>query len=330
MKTTAILMGALIVVHSLSAQDSKTYKTKFAGAGKSLLMNIDAKQLDIEGYNGDEVIIEASNIPELPKEADGLRPLSSAGVENTNTGLSADINGNTLSINSVMKGKAIYKIRVPKEVAITVKKRNSCSCNEAGMSIKGMEGPLEINTNYEEITLLDVTGPIVAHSNQGKIKVIFDEKMPDKPSSIVSYGDHVDVTIPEKAKLLLSVSSSNGNMFTDLDLKPYKEENPKREVEEREIKGGVEKLNNVTISGSSANPPAKEGTTATSWSSSKSASAPSVYYWDGDQWTGNTYTFNTYAAKDYDRSAPKYVLNEPQTKITIRTTQGNVYLRKKK
>jgi hypothetical protein len=36
-----------------------------------------------------------------------------------------------------------------------------------------MEGPLEINTNYEAITLTDVSGPIVANSQQGKIKVSF-------------------------------------------------------------------------------------------------------------------------------------------------------------
>jgi hypothetical protein len=349
MKTTSILIGALLVVNGLSAQNTKTFKTKFGGAGKSIVINIDAKQLDIEGYNGDEVIIEANNIPEVPKEADGLRPLSAAGVENTNTGLSVNANGNTLNITSVMKGKTVYKIKAPQEVAITIKKRNSCSCNEEGMSVSNMEGPLEINTNYEDITLLDVTGPIVANSNQGKIKVVFNEKMPDKPSSIISYGDHIDVTVPEKAKVLFSVSSSNGNMFTDLDLKPYTapvKEESKRELEERESRSASERRansssggNNVTVNGAKVmvdgkviQPAEAPSATTYSYSTSKNSDqSPSVFYWDGGQWNSNVTGFTSYGSwSDNDRTAAKYVLNDPQTKITVRSTQGNVYLRKKK
>jgi len=172
MKKYIFLIGALVATYSLLAQEERSFKTKFNGSGKTVVFNIDAKQLDIEGYNGDEIIFEASGLPQVPKEADGLRPLSAAGVENTNIGLSVNANGNTLNVVTVMKGKAIYKIKVPKELSIVCKKRNSCSCNETGMSITGMEGGLEINTNYEDITLIDVSGPVVANSNQGKVKVI--------------------------------------------------------------------------------------------------------------------------------------------------------------
>jgi hypothetical protein len=338
MKTTTFLMGTLLIANGLLAQEPKTYKTKFSGSGKSIVLNIDSKKIEIEGYNGDEVIIEAASIPEIPKDADGLRPLSSVGVENTNMGLSANVNGNTLNIVSVMKGKTIYKMRVPKELAITIKKRNSCSCNENGMVISKMEGPLEINTNYEDITLLDVTGPIVANSHQGKLKVVFAEKMPDKPSSLISYGSHVDVTISEKAKVLFSISSSEGNMFTDLDLKPYtppaKDENEKREVKERTLTGVLSKAVSPGQSINTLN--TRPATASVPSSSNSAASLPSVYYWNGSDWTsdvtGYGYTNSSLPSSnswnDSDRNTPKYILNEPQTKITIFTTHGNVYLRK--
>ena len=341
MKTASFFIALFVVATTVVAQDAKVFKTKFNGPGKSLVMNIDAKQLDMEGYNGDEVIIEAKDVPSVPKDAEGLRPLSATGVDNTNIGLSVNANGNTLTITTVMKGKTMYKIRVPKELGITVKKRHSCSCNENGMSISGMEGPLEINTNYEAITLTDVSGPIVANSQQGKIKVIFNDKMPDKPSSIVTYGNDVDVTVPDKAKVLFSISSANGNMFTDLDLKSYTTPTKTEgSVEEKRALDAViaqrdaDRDRTVTVNGYSSSSGWGQSRTFTGSAATASAPAPSsVYVWDGNEWNANSIISTnglSYAWLDSDKSFPKYVLNEPQTKIMLRTTQGNVYLRKKK
>ncbi|MFN8345636.1 MAG: hypothetical protein U0X91_11560 [Spirosomataceae bacterium] len=342
MQKFMLSLCALVIAGSTYAQESKTYKTKFSGANKRVIMDIDAKQLDIEGYNGDEVIIEAIDVPSVPKEADGLRPLSAAGVDNTNVGLSAYPNGDVLKINVVMKGKALYKIKMPKELGLAVKKRNSCSCNENGMSITGMEGSIEVNTNYESIKLTNVTGPIVANSSQGNIKVIFDDKMPDKPSSIVSYGGDVDISIADKSKVLFSINSSDGNMFTDLDLKPYTPdpkviEDEKRALEdtraikrsqsaawssEDKVKAEAETASgqNINISGKTYTATTPKPAIGTSYSGSN------VYIANGD---GFYYTFGD-KVWDGDRNTPKYVLNDPQTKIAIRTTRGNVYLRKKK
>ncbi len=350
-----LLVCALVIAGSTYGQDSKTFKTKFSGANKRVIMDIDAKQLDIEGYSGDEVIIEARNVPDVPKEADGLRPLSAAGVDNTNVGLSANTNGDVLKINVVMKGKALYKIKVPKELGLIVKKRNSCSCNETGMSIAGMEGSIEVNTNYEAITLTNVTGPIVANSSQGEIKVVFDDKMPDKPSSIVSYGGNIDVTVSEKAKILFSISSSDGNMFTDLDLKPYTPdaktlEEEKKVIDELRSSATAAKRaqfdRDVAVSGwkskQDAEVAAVQGAqSGTAVGGTMRATTPGViinkgYVSDdniaiGTQ-NGLVYSFSDgqYKYWDSDRNAPKYVLNDPTTKISIRATRGNVYMRKKK
>lgn len=353
MQKLIFLLCALVITSSVFAQDKKSYKTKFNGANKRVVIDIDAKQLDIEGYNGDEIIIEATDVPQVPKEADGLRPLSAGGVDNTTIGLSVYPNGDDLKINVVMKGKASYKIKMPRELALVVKKRNSCSCNEVGMSILGMEGSIEVNTNYEDITLTNVSGPIVANSSQGKIKVIFDDKMPNKPSSIVSHSDNIDITISEKAKVLFSISTSDGNMFTDLDLKPYTpdaktlEEEKKAAEEARTMSWKMKQDKELTTEGKAkqdaeiAAIQSVTGKVQTIGSSSSSSSSPAARAYiiggSGDNVTvgstnGTFYTFSDgqYNYWNSDRNAPKYVLNEPQTKISIRSTRGNVYLRKKK
>lgn len=343
MQKLIFLLCALVITSSVFAQDKKSYKTKFNGANKRVVIDIDAKQLDIEGYNGDEIIIEATDVPQVPKEADGLRPLSAGGVDNTTIGLSVYPNGDDLKINVVMKGKASYKIKMPRELALVVKKRNSCSCNEVGMSILGMEGSIEVNTNYEDITLTNVSGPIVANSSQGKIKVIFDDKMPNKPSSIVSHSDNIDITISEKAKVLFSISTSDGNMFTDLDLKPYTPdaktlEEEKKAAEEartmswkmkqdkeiaQSVIGKVQTTQSVdSVSPSSASTPAARAyISAGSGDNVTVGSSNGIFY---------SFSDGQYNYWNSDRNAPKYVLNEPQTKMSIRSTRGNVYLRKKK
>lgn len=349
-----LFVCALVIAGGTYAQESKTFKTKFNGANKRVVMDIDAKQLDIEGYNGDEIVIEGLNVPSVPKEADGLRPLSAAGVDNTNLGLSTNMTGDVLKINVVMKGKALYKMKIPKELSLVVKKRNSCSCNETGMSISNMEGSIEVNTNYEAITLTNITGPVVANSSQGEVKVVYDEKMPDKPSSIVSYGGNIDVTVSEKAKVLFSINSSDGNMFTDLDLKPYTPdakalEEEKKMVEELRtnaaaakkaqwdkevaVAGWKSKQDAETVAGQAGQPATAGGVTIRSTS-------PGVIvnrgYVSDDVFVGGqngvfySYSDGQYKYWDSDRNAPKYVLNDAQTKISIRATRGNVYLRKKK
>ncbi len=339
MRKYMLFLGALAIASSAYAQ---TYKTKFSGANKQVVMDIDAKQLDIEGYSGDEVIIEASDLPKVPQEADGLRPLSAGGVDNTNIGLSSNLNGDILRINVVLKGKATYKVKMPQDLNLIIKKRNSCSCNENGMSISGVKGSIEVNTNYEDITLNNVSGPIVANSSQGKIKIVFDDKMPEKPSSIVSYSDNVDITVPEKAKVLFSISASDGNMFTDLDLKPYTPD-PKTLEEEKKAYEEARTIGRKAMESDAARSASdrvairsQSSGTATTYAPgnrayiSQSGEGNNVVI--GSSTNGVVYSFSDgqYKYWDSDRNAPKYVLNEPQTKISIRSTRGNVYLRKKK
>ncbi|MFN3381132.1 MAG: hypothetical protein ACK41O_16865, partial [Runella zeae] len=246
-----------------------------------------------------------------------------------------------LKINVVLKGKATYKVKMPQDLNLIIKKRNSCSCNENGMSISGVKGSIEVNTNYEDITLNNVSGPIVANSNQGKIKIVFDDKMPEKPSSIVSYSDNVDITVPEKAKVLFSISASDGNMFTDLDLKPYTPD-PKALEEEKKAYEEARTIGRKAMESDAARAASERVAVRSQSSGTASTYSPGNRAYISQSGEGNNvvigstngvvYSFSDgqYRYWDSDRNAPKYVLNEPQTKISIRSTRGNVYLRKKK
>ncbi|TAE99749.1 MAG: hypothetical protein EAZ80_04535, partial [Runella slithyformis] len=267
----------------------------------------------------DEVIIEAENVPPIPKEADGLQPVGAGGIDNTQIGLSVNIVDNHLKISTVLKGEATYKLRIPRELGLQTKGNNDCYCNEeAAFLIKGLTGDIEVKSNQRDLEIIDVTGPIVAQSQRGKIKIVFSDKMPEKPSSIAASSDNIDITVPEKANVLFSVAVRQGNFFTDVDLKPY---NPPAKPTTKE---------NTSSKGSDSwdNPPAKpttrENVLRTTESLAQMQASVAQYNTEGYAFpSSNDAWFNS-------SNSIKYSLNEPKTLIGIQATQGNVYLRKKK
>ena len=308
MKKIMLIVGALALTTAAIAQDKKTYKTKFGGEGKRVVLYIGAKSVSVEGYDGDEVIIEAENVPQIPKEAEGLRPVGTGGLDNTQIGLSVNVIDNALNISTVLKGEATYKLRIPRELGLQTKSKNATYWGEESpLRVQGLSGNIDIMTIQDNIELIDVTGPIVANSNRGKIKVVFNEKMSDKPSSFAAHGDNIDISVPETAAILFSVAAREGNFFTDLELKPYTA--PKKE----ELRKG-----NVIE-------PAK-GTVVIGGFAMKTDLAQM----QADVAQKNTQLSDKYLRGWYssDDQTPQYVLNEPKTFIKIMTTSGNIYLRK--
>ena len=311
MKKLLLIVGALAIAATTFAQDKKTFKTKFSGAGKRVMLNLNAKTISVEAYDGDEVIIEAENIPQIPKEADGLRPVGVGGLDNTQIGLSVNVVDNTLKINTVLKGEAIYKLRLPRELGLQIKSNNSWCCDgEVPLRIQGLAGDIEVATNQRDLEIVDVTGPIVANSQQGKIKIVFNDKISEKPSNIVASGDNIDITISEKVNVLFTVAAREGNFFTDVDLKPY---NPPAKQSGKE------------------NKPDEFG-----WTDSKKVANETLAQMQASVAQANVNVgdalLDVYRKEAWFNNSnfTKYLLNEPKTIISIQTTHGNVYLRKKK
>jgi hypothetical protein len=190
----------------------------------------------------------------------------------------------------------------------------------------------------------------VAKSNSGAIKAIYDDKISDKPSSFVSYQGNIDIAISDKAKIIFGVNTDYGNrsnVFTDLDLKVIVTSEKKDD-----------KKTKLDISFSESKPPAppkppKVGdariiasrvaindttnNTEISITDSTGSSLKNIMKlaMDLNQMGADRENdelselsdLNT--ANDFEKKSTSYVLNEAKTKISIRTLNGNVFLRKK-
>lgn len=217
---TVLIISVLCV--NANAQ-TKPYHVAFSGQGKKVQVLIQQASVNIQGYDGNEVVIEqGENRKELPKEADGLRLITSGVVDNTGVGANAEVEGNTLKI-SIPKNRYLgtLTVKVPKNINLSVSEGQNWG--EQKIIISDISGEIELKTNNSKAYLNDITGPLVAHTGNGKIFIVYSKISQSSPSSINASGA-IDVTLPADSKANLKIRSYYGDLFTDWDITPVKKE----------------------------------------------------------------------------------------------------------
>lgn len=171
----------------------------------------------------------------------GLRAVYAGGTDNTGFGMLIEQEGNVLRIKDLkswMQRKGL-QISLPKNMDIHL------DCGNMGRAtIKGFSSEIEVNTNIGDINLIDVTGPITAHSSTGTIDVDFASVNQSSPISLNSSTGIVDVSLPANTKADLELRSTMGTIYTDFDLQKPEEDGMKvvgatRKIESKLNSGGV-------------------------------------------------------------------------------------------
>lgn len=194
----------------------KEYKTKLTNSSdQKVTITLNAANLKIEGYSGNELIIQTSaKLPVVPERAKGLRPLYNSAVDNTGIGLAVTTEDGGLHIESASPRNVPYTIRIPQKVAILYEQIN---WNMGHVTIQNVDGDLELRTNNGSISLTDVTGPIVANTTNGEVKVAFSTLNQRKPTAITTINGSIDVTLPATTKANFKLSNINGGIYSDFD-----------------------------------------------------------------------------------------------------------------
>ncbi len=210
-----MLVGALFL-GCFGGAFAQEFKAKFPNAkDRKVAIEMDAGNIKIEGYDGDEVIINGNGFQAPPEQAKGLKALYNTAVDNTGIGLAVTTQGNLLKIEKASRKHVTYTLRVPKKTAVFYEQTN---WNQGNVTVNNVEGDLEIKTNNGKIELNNVTGPVVANTTAGDVKVVYSSLNQEKPTSISVISGAIDVTLPANAKANLSLRSITGEMYTDFDL----------------------------------------------------------------------------------------------------------------
>jgi hypothetical protein len=237
-KVLLLSVGCLWQLTVLHAQE---YKTKLANSrDQKVTILLDASSLKIEGYNGNEVIVQTSaKMEPMPERAKGLRPLYNPAVDNTGIGLAVTSDNGGIRIEKASRKNIPYTIRVPQKAAILYEQTN---WGQGDVTVQNVEGDLEIRTKNGGISLLNVTGPVVANTTNGEVKVVYTSLNQSKPTAISTISGAIDVTLPASAKSNLKLSSISGEMYTDFDLGLNKKDGMTR-------MGGGHSINGTTNGG---------------------------------------------------------------------------------
>lgn len=184
-----------------------------------------------------------SNHAEKKKLEEGLTPL---GDKSTNPAdnlylditkksgelIIRDYNSNTKDQNKLTTTSSFlypnnkYELLIPNSVKLlwnteNCTKKNSNTffirTNSTPWELSDFKGEVEISTSYNSINLTNISGPVIANTIGGNIKVVFENISPTKLYSLVSNDGYVDVTLPDNANI--KVDATGYRILSNIDFK---------------------------------------------------------------------------------------------------------------
>lgn len=208
-KFTLILMG-LFMVAQAKAQNDYTKSLN----GIQWVKIESTADITVKTHGSNEILIKAGPEVKVPERAKGLKLVGERGTDNTDVGFSVVQDGNTLIVHNLRKNKGA-EIYLPKSQNIAVR-----TTWNGDIEIEGFTGEIEADAQLNgSVKILNINGPVTANSLNGSLEVIFGTVKQDSPISLYSTNGTVDVTLPTNTPANLSLSTLNGNVYTDFDIK---------------------------------------------------------------------------------------------------------------
>ncbi len=216
MKNLVFLLLLALAPAGLRAQE---FRLKFSSAqNRRVVLDMRGSDVAVEGYDGDELLIRGTGHYEAPPAlASGMRPLYSSGNDNTRLGLRVTQEaGNTIRVAHAPNAEGRYTVRVPRQTDMSFSQNGGWGGSD-DLTVRDLLGRIEVSLQSGDIRLLNVSGPVVANTISGDVKITFSQA-PAQPCAISTVSGDVDVTLPATARLSLAMRSISGEIYTDFDL----------------------------------------------------------------------------------------------------------------
>lgn len=185
---------------------------------------IERNNINIQGYEGNEIRIEIEKPITPPKQADGLKRVNIKGLEdNTQLGINLLQDDSTLVIREVCNCYGgVYTIYLPNKLNLMV--YENFPQHGQRWAVKDMLGSFDASTEFGNIYLQNVTGAIKAYSRHGSVNAYLSQAGSIYLSSL--YGKVV-LEVPQSIKADLKIKTTEWNdVFTDFELPVYENKQP--------------------------------------------------------------------------------------------------------
>jgi len=208
-------------LRGVSGGQTREFKYKVPGSPEQYTLKITNLQaeISIEAYSGTEILLTALDYEGIPEKAQGLRPLSATGPDNTEIGLNIKAEGNLILLAGAGRhaDEAEYVIKVPAAMGIAYEQESWHGGGD--FVITGVNGEINLQMKNSDIILKDVSGPVVANTVSGDVTVEFSKINQNKPSSLAATSGDIDIKLPSDSKINFKLSVVSGEVYTDMDLK---------------------------------------------------------------------------------------------------------------
>ncbi|MEO8885846.1 MAG: hypothetical protein ABI367_07260 [Mucilaginibacter sp.] len=232
MKKIILLSIIYFCCESVFAQKSATNILKIqVNKTRHIALGTNGASVDIEGYDGDDLIIEAitDKFPKtVPEYAKGLNriPLSNRPKEDNALGYKLLQDDSLLyQINITTKCKYLH-IKVPNHLYLFSIYANDGS-TDSYLAIKDLKGAFQTEGSIRTTYISNVAGPFKVYSRQGKV-VLYNILWKDNiewpfsslnfPSPYIINGGSSDVFLSLPEDLKANISFTGGEIYSDMNL----------------------------------------------------------------------------------------------------------------
>ena len=187
---------------------------------KQAIILIERNNINIQGYEGNEIRIEIGEPIKAPTQADGLKRVILKGFEdNTQLGINVSQEDTLLVIRDVCNCyNGTYTLYLPNKLNLIVYE-NYPQHGGQRWAVKDMTGSFEASSEFGHIYLQNVTGSIKAYSRHGSVNAYLSQTGNIYLSSL--FGK-VLLEVPATIKADLKIKASEWNdVFTDFQLPVY-------------------------------------------------------------------------------------------------------------
>lgn len=136
-------------------------------------------------------------------------------IPNVGLGLSVEESQNVVRIESESWRRAIdLKIKVPASASLKIG-----TVNDGDLSVSGVAGDMELSNTNGSITVRAAGSTVVANTVNGEVNVTFARLNAFKSMAFSSLNGDIDVTLPPTINADVRMSSDNGEIYSDFELK---------------------------------------------------------------------------------------------------------------
>jgi len=213
MKFIAVLLFAFAV--TAAAQDKATVPLSDGSQPATVKAHLLSGSITVTVGSGSQVLVQAESptsgrepVPPTPPPPPGMHR-----IDGNRYGFTVEEDHNMVTIGGGVN-RVNLTIQVPANSSLELR-----SVNGGTISVTGVNGNLDVENVNGSIELKDVSGTVLAHTVNGSVTVGLMRTTPDKPMSFSSLNGKVDVTLPADTKARLHLKTTNGEIFSDFDVK---------------------------------------------------------------------------------------------------------------